>query len=205
MICRKCGAELPDLSMYCTNCGAAQFENKAQDVVLTMPASKKTKVIITGFENMTKASTKLRDFTGMSIPEVRKILQQLPFELMGNLTEEEAEQSVEMLKESGIEAYAETPGKKQDVIPEEMKEAEEPVPVQEPETAAEEEEPGVQEVYYQSLPEEEIEEMSYPEPVIMPEMPAEEEVQENVPHLTLDPEGMSDEQFMKEMEEFLNS
>ena len=204
MICRKCGAELPDLTMYCTNCGAAQFENKPQDVVLTMPEAKKTKLIVTGFANMTKATTKLRDFTGMSIPEVRRLLQQLPFELVGSLSEEEAEQSIEMLKESGIEAIAETPGKKQDVIPEEMKA--EPVPVIEPEPA---EEPAPEEPVYEELPAEAIEEAGMPdvqqaeaietaeEPEAVPE--------ENIPHLTLDPEGKSDEQFMKEMEEFLNS
>ncbi|MCR5794879.1 MAG: zinc ribbon domain-containing protein [Solobacterium sp.] len=199
MICRKCGAELPDLTMYCTNCGAAQFENRPQDVVLTMPEAKKTKLIVTGYTNMTKAATKLRDFTGMSIPEVRRLMQQLPFELVGSLSEEEAEQSIEMLKEYGIEAIAETPGKKQDVIPEEMKPEPEPVPVSEPEIV---EEPGPEAPVYEELPAEAVEETALPDAAAETEEPA---VQENIPHLTLDPEGISDEQFMKEMEEFLNS
>ena len=107
MKCKKCGAELPDLTMYCTSCGAPQFESETPDIHLTVPENHGCKVIITGCSNMTNALTKIHALTGMSIPEVRKTLSALPATLFDQMSASEAEATVAMLRENEIEAIVE--------------------------------------------------------------------------------------------------
>lgn len=198
MKCRKCGAELPDLTMYCTVCGAPQFEPEKKDITLTIPEAMKSKVVINSCSNMTAALTQIRGLTGLPLADIRKMLQNFPAVLFRDLSADEAENTVNMLKEAGIDAEAvhpETEQKKEEtekpaeIIPEEPAEPEKEDPKQEePEMPAHAEEPSIELTM---------------EPSIVPDKP--EEAEEHVPVLTLEPSlTASDDAFMKEMEEFLN-
>lgn len=198
MKCRKCGAELPDLTMYCTVCGAPQFEPEKKDITLTIPEAMKSKVVINSCSNMTAALTQIRGLTGLPLADIRKMLQNFPAVLFRDLSADEAENTANMLKEAGIDAEAvhpETEQKKEETekpaetIPEEPAEPEKEDPKQEePEMPAHAEEPSIELTM---------------EPSIVPDKP--EEAEEHVPVLTLEPSlTASDDAFMKEMEEFLN-
>lgn len=215
MICKKCGKEIPDLTMYCPECGAPQFEPEKKEVNLVMPEKTNSKVQINSVKNLTNTITQIRAFTGMSFPEVKKLLNTLPVTLLDNLSEEEADRSAQMLQEEGVDAVAVHPGKKAEkpAEPETVAEAEpvnEEIPAQ-TETAATETEEPVQEektnfeeemaAFLQDEPEEKPE----IELTLEPAIPAPAKPEENVPHLTLDPDHKKDDEFMKEMEEFLNS
>ena len=107
MICLKCRKEIPDLSMYCPECGAPQFGRKEQEeIVLELADPVKSKVIITKTGNMTSALSAIRSATGLNITEIRKMLNELPAEILKGLSEEEAERIAKQLNEAGIEAHA---------------------------------------------------------------------------------------------------
>ncbi|MBR3310639.1 MAG: hypothetical protein IKG15_02320 [Solobacterium sp.] len=200
MKCRKCGAELPDLTMYCTVCGAPQFEPEKKDITLTIPDAMNSKVIINSCSNMTTALTQIRGLTGLPLADIRKMLQSFPAVLFSNLSADEADNTAGMLKEAGIDAEAVHPEteKKEEPKPEEPAETAPEVPA-EPEVK---EEPEQQEPEI-TVPEEEPSIELTMEPSIVPDKP--EEPQEHVPVLTLEPSlTTSDDAFMKEMEEFLN-
>lgn len=207
MFCKKCGKELPDLTMYCTYCGAPQFAASKPEVKLELADSSSSKVVINTCDNQTNAISQIRALTGMSVPEIRKLLQELPAVLLSSLTVEEAETTASMLKENGVDAEAV------------HKEKKEPVPVQKPEPEPQHE----PEPQPEPVPQPEPEPEPQPEPAVEepceepaepfvneeeePETEPEEkpEKEEKVPVLTLEPSLMTDdESFMKEMEEFLN-
>ena len=236
MICKKCGYELPDLTMYCTNCGAPQFEAPKTEAHLVMPSGEKCSVVINSVPNMTTAITQIRALTGLGVPEIRKLLQTLPAVLLEKLSLEEAQNTVSLLKENGVDAIVDDPAAQEPVSVEEPVQEEEPVPEEEvieeqqeeiPEETVEEpvEEKvsdedfdaqmnaflneGEQETAEEAAEvQEEIAEEDVEEAIEEPaeEEPAEEEEgpKEYVPELTLEPNIMSDDSFMKEMEEFLN-
>jgi len=216
MICKKCGKEIPDLTMYCPECGAPQFEPEKKEVNLVMPGKTNSKVQINSVKNLTNTITQIRAFTGMSFPEVKKLLNTLPVTLLDNLSEEEADRSAQMLQEEGVDAVAVHPGKKTEEVvtekpvePETVVEEEpvkEEIPAQ-PETEEEpvqEEKPSFEEEMAAFLQEEPKEKPGI-ELTLEPAIPAPEKPEENVPQLTLDPDHKKDDEFMKEMEEFLNS
>ncbi len=195
MICKKCGKELPDLTMYCTNCGAPQFAAPKPEVKLELADPSASKVVINSCPNMTNAVTSIRALTGMGVPEIRKLLQELPAVLLSALTREEAENTASMLKENGIDAEAVHKEKKEpEPVPEETKPEAAPAETQpETETTPKQEEPSAEE-QTETSPKEEKKEA--PAPADKPD--------EKVPVLTLEPSLMTDESFMQEMEEFLN-
>ncbi len=109
MICLKCRAEIEDLSMYCPNCGAPQFTpDHHEEIVLELSDPMKSKVIVTEIDNLTSALSKLKAVTGLSVPEIRNALKQLPAVLKDHLSEEEAVQLAQKLNEEGIKAEAVT-------------------------------------------------------------------------------------------------
>lgn len=189
MICKKCGKELPDLTMYCTNCGAPQFEAPKPEVHLELADPSSSKVVINSCPNMTNAVTAIRALTGMTVPEIRKLLQELPAVLLSSLTRDEAENTASMLKENGIDAEAVHKEKKEpEVLPAETKPE-----TAEAETPSVQEEPSFEEKMEAFLKEDKKEE---PEPAVSTD--------EKIPVLTLEPSLMTDESFMQEMEEYLN-
>ena len=214
--------------MYCTECGAPQFEPEEQDVVLVAPGTEKSKVVIMSVDNQTTAITAIRAFTGQTLPEVRKMMENIPFDLITDLSEEEAERSAEMLRENGVDAKA--------VHPDRGAEAAE-VAVTEPETEEIPEEPVIEAVETvqeligepEVIPSEEVEEIVEEIPEAEAEMEEAQEIieeplndaiaamqefveetkeiqeeEEYVPELTLAPDIRTDAEFLKEMEEFLN-
>lgn len=202
MICKKCGKELPDLTMYCTNCGAPQFAAPKPEVHLELADPSSSKVVINSCPNMTNAVTAIRALTGMTVPEIRKLLQELPAVLLSSLTRDEAENTASMLKENGVDAEAVHKEKKEpEPVPEETK-PEAATAEPQPETAAAEtpsvqEEPSFEEKMEAFMKEEKKEDKKEePAPAEKPD--------EKVPVLTLEPSLMTDESFMQEMEEFLN-
>lgn len=198
MKCRKCGAELPDLTMYCTVCGAPQFEPEKKDITLTIPDAMNSKVVISSCSNMTAALTQIRGLTGLPLADIRKMLQSFPAVLFSNLSADEADNTASMLKEAGIDAEA--------VHPETEKKKEEPEPEKPVETIPEKPAGPETEEPEPEVPAPAEDEPSIEltmEPSIVPDKP--EEPQEHVPVLTLEPSlTASDDAFMKEMEEFLN-
>ena len=217
MFCKKCGKELPDLTMYCTYCGAPQFAAPKPEVKLELADSSSSKVVINTCENQTNTISQIRALTGMSVPEIRKLLQELPAVLLSSLTVEDAETTASMLRENGVDAEAVHKEKKEPVPVSKPEEKPTPAPAPEPEPAPESQpepdpQPGpVPEPEPQPEPavEEACEEPAEPfvneeeEPETEPEEKPEKE--EKVPVLTLEPSLMTDdESFMKEMEEFLN-
>ena len=129
MKCRVCGYELEDLTMYCTQCGAKQYEEKPREVELIMPDAKISSIIVKSYDNLTKALSSIRELTGLSIAEINAILKNLPAQLLGGLEETSAREIASVLEEKGIHVTIE--GKKGAVI------AEEDAPVDVEETAAE--------------------------------------------------------------------
>ena len=114
MICLTCGAQIPDLSMYCPECGAAQFSAHIdEEITLELTDPMKSKVIIEKCDNMTAALSAIRNVTGLSITQARALLQELPAIILKNLSQEEAEKKAQELCEAGLEAYADH-GKKKD-------------------------------------------------------------------------------------------
>lgn len=187
MICKKCGKEIPDLSMYCPECGAPQFAREEKEVNLVMPDRMKSKVVIYSCSNMTKGIQTIRAFTGLSIPEARKVLSSFPSVLLESLPADEAERSAEMLREEGLDAKAVHPddnNKPEEPKPEEPKPAE-PVPETKPADDFD-----AQMNAFLNEPKEEPKEETPAEPAGI--------------QLTLEPSIRTDEEFMKEMEEFLN-
>ena len=87
MFCKKCGKELPDLTMYCTYCGAPQFGTEKQEVNLELKGSDKSRVIIKSYSNLTNAITVIRDLTGLDIANVRKLLAELPAIILDKVDE----------------------------------------------------------------------------------------------------------------------
>ena len=110
MKCRVCGAELEELTMYCTQCGAKQYESRPQEVELIMPDAKHSRIVVHSYDNMTKALTKIRDLTGLTVPEVNAVLRNLPAELVNGLDEQTATEIASELEENGIHVSIE--GKK---------------------------------------------------------------------------------------------
>jgi ribosomal protein L7/L12 len=105
MKCKKCGSELPDLAMYCTECGAPQFERPETELpTLELADPMNRKVIIDRVDNMTAALSALRKITGMEMKDLRRALDELPFTAASMLSEEKAEQLAAQLREAGIEA-----------------------------------------------------------------------------------------------------
>jgi ribosomal protein L7/L12 len=129
MKCRVCGYELEDLTMYCTQCGAKQYEEKPREVELIMPDAKNSRIIVQSYDNLTKALSSIRELTGLSIAEINAILKNLPVQLLSGLEETSAREIASVLEEKGIHVTIE--GKKGAVI------AEEDAPVDVEETAAE--------------------------------------------------------------------
>ena len=204
MICKKCGKEIPDLTMYCPECGAPQFEAEKKEVNLVMPEKTKSKVQINSVKNMTNTITQIRAFTGMTFPEVKKLLNTLPVILLDHLSEEEADRSAEMLQEQGVDAVAIHPDKKEVPVAEEPLIEEQPsVPEAPEEESVLEEKPSFEDEMAAFLQEE----PKKPgiELTLEPAIPSPVKPEENAVHLTLDPDHKKDDEFMKEMEEFLNS
>ena len=144
MKCRVCGYELEDLTMYCTQCGAKQYEEKPREVELIMPDAKNSRIIVQSYDNLTKALSSIRELTGLSIAEINAILKNLPAQLLGGLEETSAREIASVLEEKGIHVTIE--GKKGAVIAEEDApvDVEEAIaePVSEPEETIEETEPA---------------------------------------------------------------
>ncbi|MBR4445379.1 MAG: zinc ribbon domain-containing protein [Solobacterium sp.] len=144
MKCRVCGYELEDLTMYCTQCGAKQYEEKPREVELIMPDAKNSRIIVQSYDNLTKALSSIRELTGLSIAEINAILKNLPAQLLGGLEETSAREIASVLEEKGIHVTIE--GKKGAVIAEEDApvDVEETIaePVSEPEETIEETEPA---------------------------------------------------------------
>lgn len=115
MICKKCKQEIEDLSMYCPRCGAPQFSNENKTIDLYLADPEQSKVIIQSVDNLTTAFTAIQRITGLKVVEIRELLKEVPCCLMENLTKEEAERTVEMLKEYGLDAIAKHPEKKEEV------------------------------------------------------------------------------------------
>ena len=128
MKCRVCGAELEELTMYCTQCGARQYERRPQEVELIMPDAKHSRIVVHSYDNMTKALTKIRDLTGLTVPEVNAALRNLPAELVSGLDEQTADEIASELEEAGVHVTVE--GKKS--VPEAVIEEAEPAAVEEP-------------------------------------------------------------------------
>ncbi len=216
MICKKCGAELPDLTMYCTKCGAPQFAAPKPEVNLVMADSSTSKVVINSCPNMTVALSQIRALTGMTVPEIRTLLKEMPAVLLSSLSRDEAESTAAILRENGVDAEAVHKEKKEPVSVE-PETAPEPQPAPEPEPVPEpapepvpepvpepKEEPSFEEQMEAFLNEDKKEE-PVPEPEETPVEPeTKEEKDEKVPVLTLEPSIITDESFMQEMEEFLN-
>ena len=200
MICKKCGKELPDLTMYCTNCGAPQFEASKPEVHLELADPSSSKVVINSCPNITNAVTAIRGLTGMTVPEIRRLLQELPAVLLSSLTREEAENTASMLKENGVDAEAVHKEKKEPEAAPTETEPEPAAPEAQPaeevqnDTPAASEEPSFEEQMEAFMNEGKKEEQPAPE----------NSTDEKVPVLTLEPSLMTDESFMQEMEEFLN-
>ena len=115
MICLTCGAQIPDLSMYCPECGAAQFSaHIEEEITLELTDPMKSKVIIEKCDNMTSALSKIRSVTGLSITEARAFLNEMPAVILKNLSQEEAEQKAQELREAGLDAYADHGKKKEE-------------------------------------------------------------------------------------------
>lgn len=119
MICLKCRAEIEDLSMYCPRCGAPQFAYKPEEeITLELTDPMKSKVILLEAGNLTAALSRLKEITGLPIPELRNRLKELPAVLFDHLSEEEAEEKAKQLNEAGLKAEADH-GKKEAVSIEE--------------------------------------------------------------------------------------
>ncbi len=128
MKCAKCGYEMPELTMYCPQCGTAQYGAKEHEVTLELSDPMKSSVTITGYTNLTNALTTLKSITGLEMRDVRAILNELPYTILKNVTAEKAELMSADLLASGIMNVVEGTGEVKETVQEE--------PVQE-ETAAE--------------------------------------------------------------------
>ena len=197
MKCKQCGTELPDLTMYCTNCGAKQFGRREEDVELIMPDVKKSRIIVDTVDNMTKALSRIRELTGMTIQQVNAILKDLPGELLGGLDEESAKDIARVLEEGGVHVHIEGRKPAPEAVIAEMEETavnveEEPVPEPVPEPAVEPE--------VIPAPVYEPEEIPVPaeEPEVVPE-PAEEP--EEMPEIVPEPEKIPEPEMIPEPEE----
>ncbi len=107
MFCKKCGQEIPDLSMYCPECGASQFGVETKTPELMTEGSHTAKVVVKGYDNMTNAITIVRDVTGLDFVGARKAISELPAVLFTSLSNEAAEEYVRQLKECGVQAEVE--------------------------------------------------------------------------------------------------
>lgn len=227
MKCKKCGMEIPDLTMYCPECGAPQFEAPKTEVELHVPGLSKSKVVISEVVNMTNAITVLRNQSGKPIPEIRRMLSQLPVDYRVNLSAEDANVIVQDLLEQGIKAEAVHP---QGFAPTEEKQEPAPERKEEPQLTLEPKQPVPEETQEETVGHEEPQLTLEPQPpvgeeavvaneglqlTLDPKHPASKTVEEEVDamvgktetsgiQLTLDPEHKLDDAFMKEMEDFLD-
>ena len=184
MKCKKCGMEIPDLTMYCPECGAPQFEAPKTEVKLHVPGLSKSKVVINEIANMTNAITVLRNQSGKPIPEIRRMLSQLPMDYRVNLSVEDANVIVQDLLEQGIKAEAVHP---QGFAPTEEKQEPAPEMKEEPQLTLEPKQPVPEETQEEVVGHEE------PQLTMEPEQPAPEETKEETvgheePQLTLEPQ-----------------
>ncbi len=140
MKCAKCGYEMPELTMYCPQCGTAQYGAKEHEVTLELSDPMKSSVTITGYTNLTNALTTLKSITGLEMRDVRAILNELPYTILKNVTAEKAELMSADLLASGIMNVVEGTGEVKETVQEEPVQEEAPVETEEPvqeETAVE--------------------------------------------------------------------
>ena len=107
MFCKKCGQEIPDLSMYCPECGAPQIGSEPDPIELKLEDPRKAKVVIQSVDNMTNAIAAVRDISGLDFVGARKALSELPAVLFTNLSTAAAEDYVQQLSAAGITAAVE--------------------------------------------------------------------------------------------------
>lgn len=189
MKCLKCGYEMPELTMYCPQCGAPQYGVKEKNEVhLELTDPMKSSVVVTGYTNLTNALTALKRVLDADLKDVRALLSELPCTVCSGLSEEQAELISADLTASGILT--------------EVRSSSKPAPPAEPdeETPAEEEKPEEETAEEKPSFEEEMEAFLQEEPV--PEAPADEAPAEEMP---AEEKTVSDAEFEAQMAEFLNS
>lgn len=110
MICRNCGKELPDLAVYCPNCGTKRYGGApAGHVSLELADPMNSRVIIERVVNQTSALSALKKLTGLELAEIRKILSDLPHEVRSCLRKDAAEELAAELRAAGMEARVSGP------------------------------------------------------------------------------------------------
>ncbi|MCR4951910.1 MAG: ribosomal protein L7/L12 [Solobacterium sp.] len=177
---------MPDLTMYCPQCGAPQYGVKdSHEVHLELADPLNSSVVVTGYTNLTNALTSLRNLTGLELKDIRALLNELPAVVISGISAEQAELISADLIASGV--LTEVKGS--------AGRPAEPEPEPEPEPA---EEPVKEEV-----PEEPVKDDFDKEMEAFLAEDKKEPVPEETPAQPEEAPALTDEEFEKQMAEFL--